>query len=89
MELPEMETSAMPIGWFGLSGGSVDLKSGNYENWIDRLDLSETPFVKELYEKLVEASDNDGVDDWLIEDTYFNQAEYLIPVVEVTGTLES
>lgn len=85
--LPEMETSALPVGFFGLREGSVDLKAGNWEKWIDRVDVSEAAFVKELYDNMVEASDNDGVDDWLIEDSYFEQEEYKVVVTEVQGSM--
>ena len=56
-------------------------------DWIDRLDLSgEAVIFRDLYETLVEASDNDGEEDYLIEDKYFN-GENVIPVAIVTGTL--
>lgn len=71
VELPEIGTSAPAISWFSLSEGVVDLKEGNYEKWIDRLDLSEAAFAKDFYASLEEGTDNDGVDDWLIEDSFF------------------
>ena len=91
IELGEAETSAQPIGFFSLADGNVELKSGNYKDWIDRLDLSEAQVIKDFYDKLVEASDNDGENDLLIEDVYFNNAEgnrILVDMVSVPLTQE-
>lgn len=54
------------------SFGPVPLKSTNEVRWIDRLDLSGYDAVRGFYDALVEASDNDGDRDFLIEDRYFN-----------------
>ena len=53
---------------------TVPLKSGNYINWIDRLDLSGAPYARNFYDILVEASDNDGTKDWLIDNIGFSPA---------------
>ncbi len=71
IELGEAQTSAQPIGFFSLADGIVELNSGNYKDWIDRLDLSEAQVIKDFYNTLVEASDNDGESDYLIDDEYF------------------
>lgn len=42
-----------------------NLKDGNYERWIDRLDLPE--YAVDFYNLLEEGSDNDGVDDFMID----------------------
>lgn len=71
----DMETSARElqelIQPFSLSSvGPVPLKSTNETLWIDRLDLSGYEFVREFYNALVEGSDCDGSEDFLIEDKY-------------------
>ena len=48
----------------------VPLKEGSHEKWIDRVVLEDA--VRTSYEKLEEASDNDGFEDYLIEDKYVN-----------------
>ena len=54
-------------------GFTVPLKSGNYEKWIDRLDLSAAVdstganYAQRFYNILDEACDNDGTNDWLID----------------------
>lgn len=88
-ELDPVETSATPIGMFSISDGVVNLKSGNYEQWIDRIDLTEAGAIYDFYNVLVEASDNDGVDDFLINDTYFSGSSYAITVATVTGKAAS
>ena len=66
-DLPEVETSAMQIGFFSLEDGVVSLKDGNYEEWIDRIDLSgDATVIRDFYDKLIEWTDNDGTEDWLI-----------------------
>ena len=41
------------------------LKAGNYEKWIDRIELPE--YARTFYTMLEEACDNDGIDDFLID----------------------
>ena len=48
-------------------GFNVSLASGTHEKWIDRLDLSTAQYAKDLYDWLIENSDNDGEDDALID----------------------
>ena len=48
----------------------LTLKKGNYAEWIDRIDFGEYKGIAlDFYEWLVENSDNDGVDDGLINPT--------------------
>ncbi|MGN0633492.1 MAG: transglutaminase domain-containing protein [Oscillospiraceae bacterium] len=46
---------------------SVAVKSGKYANWIDR--ISVPTYAKNFYDKLVEGSDGDKTDDFLIDYT--------------------
>lgn len=55
------------------SAGPAPLKSSNEVKWIDRLDLSGYESVRGFYDALVEAADNDGADDFLIEDAYLEE----------------
>lgn len=66
-----LETSA-PYGFslMTVDNGKVDLASGNHEKWIDRVNLPD--YAKNFYEVLEEAVDNDGTDDFLIDDKYFD-----------------
>ena len=68
----------------------VRLKEGNYERWIDRIELSEElkDFdMMDFYHKLEEGTDGDGVDDILIEDTYFD-GEHSIKAVVIRRPYE-
>lgn len=86
IDMAPVETSALPILLYSLEDGVVTLKSTNEVNWIDRIDTSDAGAIKEFYNTLVEASDNDGVDDFLIEDQYLEAEEgYSIEVARVTG----
>ena len=86
IEMAPVETSALPISLYSLEDGVVYLKNTNEVNWIDRIDTSGAGIIKDFYNTLVEASDNDGVDDFLIEDKYLEAEEgYSIEVVRVTG----
>ena len=51
--------------------GTIELKDGNYENWIDRIDIPKCG--RTIYEKLEEYCDNDGKDDLLISDASFSE----------------
>lgn len=65
VDLGMIETSAYAISLFGTEGNSVTLKDGHYQKWIDRINVPE--YAIELYDKFVEGSDNDGVDDVLMD----------------------
>ena len=51
-----------------LSDG-ISLKEGYFEKYVDRVNF--TTNARSAYDKLVEGSDGDGVDDFLIDDSYF------------------
>ena len=73
----DAETSAdilSGISPFSLeSVGPVPLKSSNEIEWIDRIDFTGHQAARDFYDVLVEATDNNGVKDYLIEDAYFGQ----------------
>ena len=69
IELPSIQTSAPDLMTMSLEDGQVDLKGGNYINWIDRVDLPD--YAVDFYNLLVEGSDNDGKEDVLIDDSSF------------------
>lgn len=87
-ELDKTETSAVPFSLFGAMDGSVELSGTNEEKWINRLDLTgEAGITLEMYNSLVEASDNDGSLDYLIEDQYYTDGEASFTMITVTGEL--
>ena len=47
----------------------ITLKDGNFEKYVDRVNF--TTDARSVYDLLVEGSDGDGVDDFLIDDSYF------------------
>ena len=59
------------LSFFNEENGIIDLKEGNYEKWIDRIDIPE--YGIEFYNTLVEYSDNDGEDDLLILEEGFSK----------------
>lgn len=59
------------ISLMSSSNGTVDLNGGNYEKWIKRMDLPS--YALDLYDQLVEGSDNDGYKDILISDSAFKK----------------
>lgn len=63
------ETSAPVLSFFGANSSGVSLKESNEVEWIDRIVIPEE--VRAFYDVLVEGSDNDGVEDVLIEDNYY------------------
>ena len=63
----ETSAAAPHFMLFSLNTGTVDLKSGNYPNWIDRIDVPD--YITSFYNDLVEWTDNDGTKDYLIGDT--------------------
>ena len=52
---------------------TISLKDGRYEKYIDRIDFSTN--AREVYDLLVEGSDSDGNNDFLINDLYFVEDE--------------
>ena len=69
--IPELQTAAISANFFSLSDGKVPLTEYG-ETWFERLDLSEDRMFDDFYNILIEASDNDGSNDFLIEDQYFD-----------------
>lgn len=49
------------------SNNVVSLKEGNYVKWIDRINIPQ--YAVNFYYSLAEATDNDGDNDWLINDS--------------------
>ncbi len=82
----ETMTSAPAIGLFGLDEGTVDLISGTAADWIDRIDITEE--LRDFYDKLVESSDNDGIDDFMIEDRYFD-GDNVIAAMTIKETIST
>lgn len=69
-KLPEIETSAMSMAMFAFRGvRNVLLAEGNHAKWIERLDLSGAEYAVDFYDWLIENSDNDGINDALIDPT--------------------
>ena len=85
--VPETETAATAIGMYSLADGQVSLKDSSGEKWIDRLDLSDAAEIRAFYDTLVEASDNDGENDFLIDDVYLG-SDYNLEITEVKQTVE-
>ena len=85
--VPETETSAIAMGMYSLEDGKVSLKEGTAVAWIDRLNLTNAEEIKTFYDLLVEASDNDGTDYFLIDDSNFESAKNLT-VKEITKSME-
>ncbi|HCT92755.1 MAG TPA: hypothetical protein DF613_15455 [Lachnospiraceae bacterium] len=85
--LDQRESMTSAPGTFRLAAGSgVSPRSGNYVNWIDRVVLPD--YAQKFYYALVEASDNDGVDDWLIDvtqGTFVGTGEYAVAVASFEG----
>ncbi len=90
-ELPMMETSAMPMGFLDLNEGTVELIDGVAVQWIDRLKLEgeEYRFAREFYNNLIEWTDNDGVEDWLIEDQYHTGDKLVYKFASVSEIAEN
>ena len=72
IELPSIQTSAPALMTMSLDNGQVDLASGNHVKWIDRVVLPD--YAVDFYNTLAEGSDNDGIDDVLINDRYFSES---------------
>lgn len=66
--------------------GSVELAEGKHTKWIDRLDLSHVDAAPllDFYEALEEAVDNDGVNDFLIDD---HAGDYRHQIATVPGSV--
>lgn len=51
------------------SDGKLEIAAGTHIKWVERLDLPD--YAYDVYVALGEWTDNDGVEDYLIEDKYF------------------
>lgn len=75
-ETIDLETSARALNELTLLSSTTEtsvapLKKTNEVEWIDRIDMTAWPQTRDFYNALVEATDGDGVNDYLMEDTYF------------------
>lgn len=59
------------VSLMSMDDGIVELKIGNYERWIDRVDFSKQAL--KLYETLEEYCDYDGTKDFLISNEFSNK----------------
>lgn len=59
------------ISLFSEEDHTLELNSGNHEKWIDRIDVPD--YADTLYQTLVEYTDNDGVDDLMIDDSGYSK----------------
>ena len=60
---------------FSYDATTASLKSGNYEKYIDRMELPD--YCESFYEALIESTDNDGNEDYLIEDKYQTDTSFV------------
>ena len=90
VELPSTETSAQWLNLFGLDAdGNPNLKEGNYEKWIDRVDFSDAPYCLSLYQWLEENSDVSTGTGLLMDPTgaqKLSTGQYVYPVTQIKGT---
>lgn len=79
--------ATLPAAAAGLDDG-VTLKEGQYTKWIDQLDLTgdEMKPLRDFYTALEEGADNDGADDFLIDD---HAEGYMYDVVTVSGSFSA
>ncbi|MBP3578227.1 MAG: Ig-like domain-containing protein [Lachnospiraceae bacterium] len=70
------DTTARVWSIWGMDTGKPDLIDGTAVQWIDRLNTTgEFAFIREFYDMLVEGSNNDGTDDFLIDDSFYYDVE--------------
>lgn len=84
---PEEQPSPLSSFLSMLSGRStveVKLTAGNHERWIDRIDKTGHEYIVPFYQSLVEASDGDGTDDYLIDDEYLSTKADVNPMPKVS-----
>lgn len=72
LDLEENSAYSESLEMFSASTGRCDLAGGNYYKWVDRMNVP--AFVLTFYNRLVEAADNDGYQDFLISDAAFSKA---------------
>lgn len=87
-----MLTLCIMIGALGIyvNAAGVDLKEGNHEKWIDRIDLTGSDSAADFYDWLVENSDGDGKNDALIDPAHASNLDgsYVYIIKELKGTAE-
>ena len=92
VELPSIETSAWQQGFFGLDAdGNPQLKEGNYEKWIDRVDFTDAPYCLDFYRWLEENRAMNGGGDLLVNPTGAQQlsgGQYVHLVTQIRGTAQ-
>ena len=86
-DLGEAQTSAVGISFFSLANGTVEPTVTNEVKWIDRIVLESN--IRAAYDQLVEGSDNDGVDDILIDDSYFDGNHSIVVGTETVALDEA
>jgi hypothetical protein len=90
VELPTIETSAQQLGFLGLDAdGNPQLKEGNYEKWIDRVDFTDAPYGLSFYQWLEENGNVDAPDGLLIDPTgakRLSSGQYVYLVTQINGT---
>lgn len=57
-------------------GQAASLISGTAINWIDRVAMPQ--YAYDAYDTLVEASDNDGIEDYMIDENYLTDVDLRI-----------
>ena len=82
-ELGKAQTAGYNFSFFSNSSSVVSLKAGNYANWIDRVSMPQ--YGVDLYHTFVEATDNDGILDYLIDDEYVSTSSSLALGSESAG----
>lgn len=78
----DIDTSARMLNMLSLEDGIVEMKDSSSVEWIDRI-KSLPEEVQYFYKMLEEATDNDGNNDFLIDDKYFLQTNY-VPAGAIT-----
>lgn len=74
------------ISFYSLDDGIIELKNTNEIRWIDRVDTTGVDVAIDFYNNLEEGTDNDGINDYFIEDAYNTQN---LVVAEFTGSAAS
>lgn len=82
-ELGKTQTAGLDISFFTDSSSVVSLNNGNYADWIDRISMPQ--YGVDLYNTFVEATDNDGKLDYLIDDEYVSTSSSLALGSEEVG----
>ena len=68
----DYSNSNLGVSSIGADDCTLKLKKGNYEKWIDRIELPD--YALDFYDTLVEYCDNDGTEDMMIWDKGYERA---------------